>query len=210
MCAACAPPPPGVAGPSGVPPSRQVIPPPGLASARADARTGYPSRRNGPALESPLTLATPAATAALARAIAPHLAAGDTLGLTGDLGAGKSHLARALIAARLAALGRAEDIPSPSYTLVQTYDLGDVELWHADLYRLGDPDEIAELGLEDAFGRAITVVEWADRLGSALPPRHLRIALDFVPGAEDARHATVTAAGPGWDWLPAALAGVAP
>lgn len=161
-------------------------------------------------MEFSLTLATPAATEALARSIAPHLAAGDTLGLTGDLGAGKSHLARALITARLAALGRGEDIPSPSYTLVQTYDLGDVELWHADLYRLGDPDEIAELGLEDAFGRAIAIVEWADRLGPALPPRHLRIALDFVPGADDARRATVTAAGPGWDWLERVLAEVAP
>ncbi|MFT3975133.1 MAG: tRNA (adenosine(37)-N6)-threonylcarbamoyltransferase complex ATPase subunit type 1 TsaE [Amaricoccus sp.] len=167
-------------------------------------------------MESILTLATPAATDALAAALAPHLGAGDTLALTGDLGAGKSHLARALIATRLAALGRREDIPSPSYTLVQTYDLGDVELWHADLYRLGDPGEIAELGLDEAFGRAITVVEWADRLGPALPARHLAIALDFVAApeeaqrasdifAEEARRATVTAAGPGWDWLGAAL-----
>ena len=61
------------------------------------------------------------------------------VGLSGGLGAGKSTFARALIAARLAALGRAEDIPSPSYTLVQTYDLDGVELWHADLYRLGAP-----------------------------------------------------------------------
>jgi tRNA threonylcarbamoyladenosine biosynthesis protein TsaE len=160
-------------------------------------------------LESTLTLATPAATDALARCLAPHLAAGDTLALVGDLGAGKSHLARALIGARLAALGRTEDIPSPSYTLVQTYDLGDVELWHADLYRLGHPDEIAELGLDEAFERAIAVVEWADRLGPALPARHLRIALDFLPGTADARRARVAAAGPGWDWLPDALAAAA-
>ena len=71
-----------------------------------------------------MTLADAAATERLARAIAPHLAAGDLVGLSGGLGAGKSTFARALIAARLAALGRAEDIPSPSYTLVQTYDLG--------------------------------------------------------------------------------------
>lgn len=160
-------------------------------------------------MEAILTLASPAATDALGWAIAPHLAAGDTVALTGDLGAGKSHLARAMIGARLAALGQAEEIPSPSYTLVQTYDLGDAELWHADLYRLGDPGEIAELGLDEAFARAIAVVEWADRLGPALPPRHLAIALDFVPDAEDARRARIVAAGPGWDWLAGALAEVA-
>lgn len=160
-------------------------------------------------MESNLTLATPAATDALARAIAPHLAAGDTLALTGDLGSGKSHFARALIGARLAALGRHEDIPSPSYTLVHPYDLGDVELWHADLYRLGDPGEIAELGLDEAFDRAIVVLEWADRLGPALPDRRLAIELGFVAGRDEARRARISAHGAGggsdWSWLAPAL-----
>ena len=129
------------------------------------------------------------------------------VGLTGGLGAGKSTFARALIAARLAALGRAEDIPSPSYTLVQTYDLGGVELWHADLYRLGSPAEIAELGLEDAFATAISLVEWADRLGTALPARRLMLrARPRRPATTDARRARLSAHGPGWDWLPAVLA----
>jgi tRNA threonylcarbamoyladenosine biosynthesis protein TsaE len=153
-----------------------------------------------------IALADEAATARLARAIAPHLAAGDLLGLTGDLGSGKSHFARALITERLASIGRAEDIPSPSYTLVQTYDLGPVTLCHADLYRLGSPDEIAELGLEDAFADAICLVEWADRLGAALPAQHLVLDLCFVEGNDDARTATLTAAGPGWGWLATALA----
>jgi tRNA threonylcarbamoyladenosine biosynthesis protein TsaE len=164
-------------------------------------------------LDSTLTLADAAATERLARAIAPHLRAGDMVGLTGGLGAGKSTFARALIAARLAALGRAEDIPSPSYTLVQTYDLGPedrpLELWHADLYRLAAPAELAELGLEDAFAAAITVVEWAERLGPLLPARRLMLALDLTPGAEDARRARLSAHGAGWDWLPAAVAGAA-
>jgi tRNA threonylcarbamoyladenosine biosynthesis protein TsaE len=160
-------------------------------------------------LDSTLTLADAAATERLARAIAPHLGAGDMVGLTGGLGAGKSTFARALIAARLAALGRAEDIPSPSYTLVQTYDLGGTELWHADLYRLAAPAELAELGLEDAFAAAITVVEWAERLGPLLPARRLMLALDLTPGAEDARRARLSAHGAGWDWLPAAVAGAA-
>jgi tRNA threonylcarbamoyladenosine biosynthesis protein TsaE len=158
---------------------------------------------------SPILLADEAATARLARTLAPHLRAGDTLGLTGGLGAGKSLFARALIAARLAALGRAEDIPSPSYTLVQTYDLGTVALWHADLYRLAAMDEIVELGLEEAFADAICLVEWADRLGPALPARHLLLELDFVPGDDDARRARIVAAGEGWDWLGPALADAA-
>lgn len=154
-------------------------------------------------------LADPAATAALARAIAPRLGPGDLLALAGGLGAGKSHFARALVTARLAALGRAEEVPSPSYTLVQTYDLDGVELWHADLYRLGDASEAAELGLDEAFAAAICLVEWPDRLGPALPPRRLTLTLDFVPDAPDARRATLAADGGGWDWLPAVLPRVA-
>jgi tRNA threonylcarbamoyladenosine biosynthesis protein TsaE len=152
-----------------------------------------------------LTLAGPAATERLARAVAPHLGAGDFVGLTGGLGAGKSTFARALIAARLAALGRAEEIPSPSYTLVQTYDLGGVELWHADLYRLASAGEAAELGLEEAFAAAITLVEWAERLGQGLPARRLMLGLDIPPGPEDVRRARLEAFGAGWDWLPGAV-----
>jgi tRNA threonylcarbamoyladenosine biosynthesis protein TsaE len=156
-------------------------------------------------LVSTLTLADPAATERLARAIAPHLRPGDVLGLTGGLGAGKSTFARAAIAARLAAAGRTEHIPSPSYTLVQTYDVGDAELWHVDLYRLGGPREIAELGLDEGFASAICLVEWADRLGVALPGRALLLDLDFASD-EDARIARLQPRGPGWEWLPAALA----
>lgn len=165
-------------------------------------------------MQTTLTLADPGATAALARAIAPRLAPGDFLGLHGGLGAGKSAFARAVIAARLAAVGRAEDIPSPSFTLVQVYDVGDggdpVELWHVDLYRLGSADEIAELGLDEAFAGAICLVEWAERLGDAAPARRLDLTLGFVEGgAEDARIATLAARGPGWDWLDGVLGAVA-
>jgi tRNA threonylcarbamoyladenosine biosynthesis protein TsaE len=84
-----------------------------------------------------------------------------------------------------------------------------VTLWHADLYRLGTIDEIGELGLEEAFEGAICLVEWADRLGAALPARHLMLDLGFVAGADEARRATVTVAGAGWDWLGPALADAA-
>lgn len=115
-----------------------------------------------------------AATDRLAVWLAPHLRAGDAVMLHGQLGAGKSHFARALIRARL---GRMEDVPSPSFTLVQVYDAGDVEIWHADLYRLSHPDDVLELGLVDAFATAICLVEWPDRLGPMIPPGALHLTL---------------------------------
>ena len=152
-----------------------------------------------------LILDGPDATESLARAMAPHLAPGDVLGLVGGLGAGKSLFARAVIRTRLNAGGRDEDIPSPSYTLVQTYDSDGVEIWHADLYRLGSIDEIGELGLEDAFGRAICIVEWANRLGAAAPRRMLTLSLGFEPGQDARRLATIEGRGPDWDWLSGVL-----
>ena len=83
-----------------------------------------------------IELPTGAATTALAERLAPRLGPGDTLLLSGPIGAGKTHFARALIKARLRAAGRDEDVPSPTFTLVQTYDDGICEIWHADLYRL--------------------------------------------------------------------------
>ena len=105
-------------------------------------------------------------TAALGRALAGLLGPGTVLLMSGPIGSGKSHLARALIRARL---GEAVEVPSPTFTLVQTYP-GTPEIWHADLYRLTHPDEVLELGLEDAFSTAICLVEWPDRLGKATPP----------------------------------------
>lgn len=153
-----------------------------------------------------LTLEDAEATTRLAVAIAPHLKQGDTVALIGDLGAGKSHFARALITARLAAEGRHEDIPSPTYTLVQTYEVKSAAIWHADLYRLGDCGEVAELGLDEAFASAICLVEWADRLGPALPERRLDLRLAFASGDDDRRICTLTPQGPGWDWLDRARA----
>ncbi len=104
---------------------------------------------------------------------AERAVAGDTFLLSGPIGAGKSHFARAFIRARL---GRAEDIPSPTFTLVQTYP-ADVEIWHSDLYRLSHPDEVLELGLDEAFDTAICLVEWPDRLGALTPASAISIRL---------------------------------
>lgn len=106
--------------------------------------------------------------------LAARLGAGDCIALSGPIGAGKSHLARALIRARLG--NPVEDVPSPTFTLVQTYG-AETEVWHADLYRLTHPDEVLELGLDDAFARAITLVEWPERMGAALPADAIGLSL---------------------------------
>ena len=115
------------------------------------------------------------ATAALAERIAAVARAGDVIALKGELGAGKTVFARAFIRAR----GGTEEVPSPTFTLVQAYDLDPVPVWHFDLYRLRDPDEVWELGIEDAFATAISLIEWPERLGWLLPPARLEITLDF-------------------------------
>ena len=115
-----------------------------------------------------------AETEAIARRLAPQLRAGDVVTLDGGLGAGKTAFARALINALP---GAPEDVPSPTFTLVQTYPRGDLEVWHFDLYRLEDPEEAFELGIEDAFVDAVSLIEWPDRLGPYLPKAHLRVTL---------------------------------
>lgn len=134
----------------------------------------------------PLTLDLPdeAATVALGQRLARAASPGDVILLEGQIGAGKSCLARAFIQARL---GRAEEVPSPSYTLVQVYDSGAGPIWHADLYRLTHPDEVWELGLDDAFGTAICLVEWPDRLGGHVPPDALWVRLDPMGEGRTAR-----------------------
>ncbi len=152
----------------------------------------------------PITLDLPSetATAAFAEALAPGLRAGDTLLLEGPIGAGKTHFARALIKTRLRATGRDEDVPSPTFTLVQTYDDGVVEIWHADLYRLTTAGEAAELGLDEAFRDAIVIVEWPDRLGPDAPEGALRLTFSAGP-TDDARRLTLASTDPRWaDRLP--------
>ena len=113
----------------------------------------------------------------LARQIAGHLEPGDTILLYGLVGAGKSAFARAVIRALLPEADATQDIPSPSFTLVQEYQTTKGPLWHADLYRLSDPSEIVELGLEEAFDDAICMVEWAEKLGPLRPDGAIEIRL---------------------------------
>lgn len=145
-----------------------------------------------------LLLTSPDETARLAAAFASHLADGETLLLDGPIGSGKTHFCRALIQARMEQAGApVEDIPSPTFTLVQTYEVGDTEIWHADLYRLTHPDEIEELGLMDAFLDQICLVEWPDRLGDLTPKDALTLSFSTTPN-EDERHVQTTASSGHW------------
>jgi tRNA threonylcarbamoyladenosine biosynthesis protein TsaE len=139
-------------------------------------------------------LADEAVTTELARRLAAMARVGDVIALTGDLGAGKTSFARAFVRARANAMIA---VPSPTFTLVQTYDLPSGAIWHFDLYRLNDPAEAEELGIDDAFADAISLIEWPDRLGARLPADRLDLTLAFVDGTTDARQATL-AGGPSW------------
>jgi tRNA threonylcarbamoyladenosine biosynthesis protein TsaE len=129
-------------------------------------------------------LPDPAATTAFAARLAPLLRRGDVVALWGDLGAGKSLLARGVIQALSV---DAEEVPSPTFTLVQTYPVAlpvpgqtpqPAEVWHFDLYRLTTPDQAYDLAIEEAFQGGISLIEWPDRLGYLLPKDRLDIQIE--------------------------------
>ena len=143
-----------------------------------------------------LSLPDPGATCRLAEMLGARLGPGDVILLEGPIGAGKSHFARCLIRSVLL---QPEDIPSPTFTLVQVYDTRAGELWHSDLYRLGGPAQVEETGLTEAFGTAICLVEWPDRLGTLAPGGALTLRLDPRPGQPEARRAELLWQDAGWD-----------
>jgi tRNA threonylcarbamoyl adenosine modification protein YjeE len=133
--------------------------------------------------------------------LAALLRPGDVLALEGDLGAGKTELARAVIRARA---GADIPVPSPTFTLVQVYDLPGLTLTHADLYRLegGNRDELAELGLEEAWEIGALLVEWPERALDLLPPDRLSLRLRHAPAAgPEVRDLELAAGGGRWAGL---------
>ncbi|ATQ44762.1 tRNA (adenosine(37)-N6)-threonylcarbamoyltransferase complex ATPase subunit type 1 TsaE [Caulobacter mirabilis] len=132
-----------------------------------------------------------AATARLGAAVGAALRAGEAVCLTGPLGAGKSTLARALVRSLTTP---DEDVPSPTFTLVQFYEAADFPLAHFDLYRLSDPDEAYEIGLEDALVDGAAIIEWPQRLEGDLPADRLDIDIGFDETGEG-RRARLTAHG---------------
>lgn len=121
-----------------------------------------------------------------AKELANHIKSPMCIALWGDMGAGKTTFAKALIRALLK-----DDnvvIPSPTFTLVQVYPTDKGEVWHSDLYRLHDPEETLELGLLEAFQKAICIIEWPDRLGNLLPTKRIDIYLEI----HDENHRSIT------------------
>lgn len=144
------------------------------------SRTGTAPRR--------VDLPDPAATVDLGARLAAAARPGDVFALVGGLGAGKTTFARGFVRALC---GEDVETPSPTYTLVQTYDAPAFTIRHADLYRIEHPSEIVELGLEDAFDSEVCLIEWPDRLGAFLPPAHVEVRLQEA-AAGDGRLAWIT------------------
>ena len=131
----------------------------------------------------------------LGEKIALHLKVGDVICLNGQLGVGKSVLARSII--RAIAQDENLEVPSPSFTLVQDYEFGECRIMHMDAYRLSTSDELWELGLPDCFENQITLIEWPDRLGELTPKR--RIDIDICDEGGDVRKIKLNYHG-AWVW----------
>lgn len=121
-----------------------------------------------------MILADEQATAAVAAALARAARPGDVITLSGPLGVGKTAFARGM----LAALGHRGEVPSPTFAIVQPYEALEPPVWHADLYRIENPSELDELGLE-AAAEGLLLVEWPERAGEAAWPQALRLRMDF-------------------------------
>lgn len=141
-----------------------------------------------------INIASQNQTEDLAREIAARARQGDVIALHGDLGVGKSVFARQFIRCLTS---DDEEVPSPTFTLVQIYDTDAGELFHFDLYRLEHPDDSLELGIEEAFADGISLVEWPQRLGAYLPWDCLNITL--IPGDGDDTSRIITLDSQG-DW----------
>ena len=143
-----------------------------------------------------MILESEAATARLGAALAREAKPGDVITLSGPLGVGKTALARGL----LAGLGHKGEVPSPSFAIVQPYEELEPPVWHVDLYRIEDPRELDELGL-DTLDHALLLIEWPERAGVGAWPNALALSLDFADG--DARRLTVKLPPP-WEgrWPP--------
>ncbi|MHC8508087.1 MAG: tRNA (adenosine(37)-N6)-threonylcarbamoyltransferase complex ATPase subunit type 1 TsaE [Rhodospirillales bacterium] len=158
-----------------------------------------------------LILAAEDETAALAARLAARAGAGDVFLLSGGLGMGKTAFARGFIRALVP---HADEIPSPTFTLAQTYQAAGFEIHHYDLHRVERPDDVLELGVEESFAEAVTLIEWPERLGRYTPTDHIEIvftAPDGAPGGaddadgadenENVREVTLKGFGAGRAWL---------
>ena len=138
-----------------------------------------------------MILADEAATGEVGRLLARSARPGDVVTLSGPLGVGKTALVRAM----LGAMGHEGEVPSPTFAIVQPYEALPLPVWHVDLYRIEDPGEIEELGL-DAAEDGLLIVEWPERAGAGAFPHALGLVLDFAEGG--ARRLTASVP-PAWE-----------
>ncbi len=146
---------------------------------------------------TPLTIAlnSPEETTGFATRLGSTLLPGDTLLLEGEIGSGKTHFARGLIQSLLTT---PEDVPSPTFTLVQVYDIESTEIWHCDLYRLSAVEEVEELGLTEALDSSICLIEWPEKLGPLRPDTALTMTFETDPDTMEKRILTLSWSDPKW------------
>ncbi|MEO0818069.1 MAG: tRNA (adenosine(37)-N6)-threonylcarbamoyltransferase complex ATPase subunit type 1 TsaE [Pseudomonadota bacterium] len=140
-----------------------------------------------------------AATQMLSQRLAPYLKAGHVIALKGDLGAGKTTFSRALVSVLL---GAPTEVPSPTFTLVQTYEGPNFPIYHFDLYRLEDPAELDELGWDDTLD-GLSLIEWPGKAGARLPIWRMTISIEIVG---EGRRAVLEWSGEDWQDVAHALA----
>ena len=138
---------------------------------------------------------------AIASKISGKLKAGDIILLKGSLGVGKTYFARNLIVETLKFNKIWDEVPSPSFSLIQIYDTLNPKVCHVDLYRISFLSELEELGLEDLYDDFITLIEWPERLGNRLPSRFLEIEFSFSTRGEDKRNLAILFEGSNWDHI---------
>lgn len=115
-------------------------------------------------------------TAAAAAWLAEHVSVGDIVALYGTLGAGKTAFCRGFIQSLTT---KSEDVPSPTFTLLQTYETPTFPIYHFDMYRLKNPEEAYEIGIEDAFAEGVSLIEWPEKIGSLLPQKHITVRIEI-------------------------------
>ena len=116
-------------------------------------------------------------TVALAKRVARELKTGDIVAFYGTLGAGKTAFCRGLIQALCS---NVQEVPSPTFTLLQIYEAPDFPIYHFDMYRLKEPDEAYEIGIEDAFAEGVCLIEWPEKIGTLLPKKHWKITIEMT------------------------------
>lgn len=156
------------------------------------------SSMNTPAQGRPcvsLRVASEADTVQIAESVASIARRGDIIALSGGLGSGKTAFARGFIRALA---GREEEVPSPTFTLLQIYDAAPTPIYHFDLYRIEAPSEVWELGFDEAPSDGIVLIEWPERLGALMPADRLEITISIPAGAGETERCIAIAAGASW------------